>query len=119
MVREPRMTRALLLCCFAGALSAQSAKPVLGTVTGFKPFEILLKSDAGENVAARFGAETEVLQVPPGERDFSKAARAAVTDILAGDRIMATFTAGTPEARRIVLITSRDITARNEAEKLD
>ena len=119
MDREPRMTRALILCAFAGALSAQTAKPVLGTVTGFKSFEILLKSDSGENVAARFGADTEVVQVPPGERDFSKAARAAVTDILAGDRIMASFVAGMPEARRIVLITSRDIAKRNEAEKLD
>jgi hypothetical protein len=113
------MIRALILCAFAGALNAQTAKPVLGTVTGFKPFEILLKSDSGENVAARFGTDTEVMQVPPGERDFSKAARAAVTDILAGDRIMATFVAGMPEARRIVLITSRDISKRNEAEKLD
>ena len=59
------------------------------------------------------------MQVPPGERDFSKATRAAVTDILTGDRIMASFVAGMPEARRIVLITSRDIAKRNEAEKLD
>ena len=119
MDREPRMTRALLLGCFAVTLCAQSAKPILGTVTGFKQFEILLRSDAGENIAARFGAETEVVQVPPGERDFSKALRATVTDILAGDRIMATFVPSMPEARRIVLITSRDIAKRNEAEKLD
>ena len=48
--REPRMTRALILCAFASALGAQTAKPVLGTVTGFKPFEILLKSDSGEKL---------------------------------------------------------------------
>jgi len=113
------MIRALILCAFAGALCAQTTKPVLGTVTGFKPFEILLKSDSGENVAARFGADTEVVQVPPGELDFSKATRGDVTDILAGDRIMASYVAGMPEARRIVLITSRDIARRNEAEKLD
>ena len=113
------MIRALILCAFASALSAQTAKPVLGTVTGFKPFEILLKSDTGENVAARFSTDTEVMQVPPGERDFSKATRAEVTDILAGDRIMASYVADMPEARRIVLITSRDIAKRNEAEKLD
>ena len=122
MDRQPRMTRcprALALCCFAATLYAQPAKPVLGTVTGFKPFQLLLKSDSGETVAARFGVDTEVLQVPPGERDFTKATRASVTDILTGDRIMATFVAGMPEARRIVLITSRDIAKRNAAEKLD
>ena len=32
---------------------------------------------------------------------------------------MVSFVAGMPEARRIVLISSRDIAKRNEAEKLD
>ena len=60
-----------------------------------------------------------MVQIPPGERDLSKATPAAVTGILAGDRIMVSFVAGMAEARRIVLISSRDIAKRNEAEKLD
>jgi hypothetical protein len=60
-----------------------------------------------------------VVQIPPGERDLTKANPAAVTGILRGDRVMVSFVAGMPEARRIVLISSRDISRRNEAEKLD
>jgi len=57
--------------------------------------------------------------VTPGERDLTKAKPAVVTDIVVGDRIMATFVAGLTPARRIVLITGRDIAKRNEAERQD
>ena len=60
-----------------------------------------------------------MVQIPPGERDLGKATPVAVTGILPGDRVMVSFAAGMREARRIVLISSRDIATRNEAEKLD
>jgi hypothetical protein len=109
------------LFCFATVAGAQPAKPILGTVTEFKEnaFEMRVKSDAGEMVFFPFGTETEVVQIPPGERDLGKAAPVAVTGILPGDRVMVSFADGMREARRIVLISSRDIATRNEAEKLD
>jgi hypothetical protein len=109
------------LICFATVAAAQTAKPILGTVTEFKAnaFEMGVKSDAGETLFFPFGAETEVVQIPPGERDLGKAAPVAVTGILPGDRVMVSFADGMREARRIVLISSRDIATRNEAEKLD
>jgi hypothetical protein len=113
--------RTLALLCFVVALDAQTSKTILGTVTEFKPasFEMGIRSDAGEISFFPFGTETTVVQIPPGERDLGKATPAAVTNILAGDRVMVSFVAGMPEARRIVLISSRDIAKRNEAEKLD
>jgi hypothetical protein len=41
--------KTLALLCFAAALSAQTSKTILGTVTGFKPasFEMGIRSDAG------------------------------------------------------------------------
>ena len=59
------------------------------------------------------------MQIPPGELGLGKATPAAVTSILAGDRILVSFVPGMPEARRIVLVSSHDIARRNEAEKLD
>ena len=114
-----RISAALL--CVATVLGAQSHKPILGTVTEFKSssFALGIRSDAGETVFVPFGTETEVVQVAPSEHDLSKAVPAAVTGILPGDRVMVSFVAGTPEARRIVVIASRDIAKRNEAEKLD
>ena len=94
---------------------------MLGTVTEFKTnsFEIGVKSDTGETVFFPFGTDTQVVRIPPGERDLGKATPAAVTDIL---RAIASWCPSSPacaEARRIVLISSRDIVKRNEAEKLD
>ncbi len=60
-----------------------------------------------------------MVQIPPGELGLGKATPAAVTSILAGDRILVSFVPGMPEARRIVLVSSHDIAKRNEAEKLD
>jgi hypothetical protein len=95
------------LFCFAAiltsVLTAQTARTILGTVTEFKAnsFEMGVKSDAGETMFLPFGTDTEVMQIPPG------------------DRVMVSFVAGTPETRRIVLISSREISKRNDAEKLD
>jgi hypothetical protein len=50
---------------------------------------------------------------------LGKATPASVTGILVGDRVMVSFVPDIAEARRIVLISSRDIAKRNEAEKLD
>ena len=90
-------------------------------MTEFKAnaFEMGVKSDAGETVFFPFGTETEVVQIAPGERDLGKATPVAVTGVLPGDRVMVSFAAGMREARRIVLISSRDIATRNEAENLD
>ena len=109
------------LLCIAAALCAQTSKTLLGTVTEFKTnsFEMGVKSDAGETEFFPFGTDTQVVQIPPGERDLGKATPVAVTGILQGDRVMVSFAAGMREARRIVLISSRDIVKRNEAEKLD
>ena len=112
---------AVLAAVLPAILGAQTARTILGTVTEFKAdsFEMGVKSDAGETMFFPFGTETEVMQIPPGERDLGKATGAAVTGILPGDRVMVSFVAGMPEARRIVLISSRDIARRNDAEKLD
>ncbi len=104
---------------FAAVLAAQSQKTVAGTVTGFKSLEIGIKTDAAEAASIKFGPDTQVVTVVPGERDLAKAKPAAVTDIVLGDRIMATYVAGLTEARRVVLITGRDIAKRNEAERQD
>jgi DNA gyrase/topoisomerase IV subunit A len=116
---KTRLTAALFCC--AAVLGAQTAKTLLGTVTEFKAnsFQIGLKLDSGEALFFPFGTETEVVQIPPGERDLGKATPAAVTGILLGDRVMVSFVPDMAEARRIVLISSRDISKRNEAEKLD
>src|SRR4051794_26727130 len=109
----------LAIAALAAVLSAQTQRTLSGTVSEFKPLEIGIKADTGEAAFLKFGPETQVVAIVPGERDLGKAKAAAITDIVLGDRIMATYVAGLTEVRRIVLITGRDIAKRNDAERQD
>jgi ribosomal protein L21E len=115
-----RILGAAALLAAAAILLAQQ-KTVLGTVTKFQvdSLELGIQSDAGGAVLLKVGPETQVVQIPPGERDLSKAKPAKVTDLMLGDRIMVSFVDGLTDARRIVLIAADDIARRNEAERLD
>ena len=107
----------------AAILSAQHGpqNAVLGAVAGFNvnSHELRIQPDNGSAVAVKFGPETEVLRIPPGEHDLTKAQPAKVTDIVAGDRVMASFVEGMVEARRLVLISAVEISKRNETERMD
>lgn len=111
----------LVALALAAALVAQSQKSILGTVTEFKvsSFEFGLQPDNGAATYFKVSPDTEVLQVEPGERDLTRAKKVRLTDLSLDDRVMVTFLAGMPEARRIVLISATDISKRNEAERLD
>ncbi len=117
-----RTVAALAVLGFAASLSAQPArKPVLGTVTQFKtdPLAVGVKPDGGDPVFLRFGPDTQVVRVPPGEHRLDTAQAAELTDILIGDRVLVSFVDGMVEARRIVLVAAGEIERRNDAERLD
>ena len=105
----------------SAALAAQPRKSVLGTVTEFKmsSLEIGLQPDNGSATFFKVSSDTEILQVEPGERDLARAKTVRVTDLSLADRVLVTFVADMPEARRIVLISATDIAKRNGAERLD
>ena len=122
-IRWNRIVFAAPLLAGAAFLAAQTAPPkaISGTVTEFRPdaLELGVQPDSGKVVFVKFGVRTEVVQIPPGERDLSKARPASVTGILRGDRVLISFVGGMEEARRIVLIARDDIARRNEAERQD
>jgi hypothetical protein len=115
------MRKLVVTLAFAAALAAQPQKSILGTVTEFKmpSLEIGLQPDDGAATYFKISPDTEVVQVQPGERDLSKAHKVRLTDLSLSDRVLVSFVAGMPEARRIVLISATDISKRNEAERLD
>ena len=85
--REHGLAAAALM---AAALWAQAPKPLVGTVTGFRPAEAALevKRDGGEAEVVRMGPETVVQRVAPGERDLKKAEPMKATDVAIGDRVL-------------------------------
>ncbi len=103
------------------AKPAPAAKTVLGTVTDFhvNSLEMGLKSDDGKTVWVKFDADTEVMLAAPGEKDLNHAQPARVSDIARDDRVMVSFVAGMPQARRIVVVAATAIARRNAAERLD
>src|SRR6266481_805171 len=117
------MLKVAAMLAFAALLPAQTTppKPILGTVTEFKvdSLELGVQPDNGAAVFLKFGPDTQVVRIPPGERGLEKAAPAKVSEIALGDRVMVSFADGMAEARRIVLISSNDIARRNAAERLD
>jgi hypothetical protein len=109
----------LVLVLAASVLSAQ--KSVLGTLTDFraKSLEFVLQPDSGGVLSFKVSPDTQVVRIPPGEQDLSKATPVSVTDLAIGDRLLVTFVAGMAEPRRIVRISPVDIERRNQAERLD
>jgi hypothetical protein len=104
----------------ATALLAQQ-KSVLGTVTEFRvaAMQLAVKPDTGATQVFAIGPDTEVMRVPPGETTLERARPGALGDLALGDRVLASFVDGLPEARRIVVVTLGDIARRNEAERAD
>ena len=74
---------------------AQPAAPaslrVSGTVTAVDAASqhLSMKSDKGEEMTVDTTERTVVLRIPPGETDVKKASKIAVSDLAAGDRIVA------------------------------
>jgi hypothetical protein len=114
------MIRLILTIFLAGSLLAQSQR-LLGTVVsvdGAKG-ELIMKDDKGEAYILSVPPDVVVKQVSPGERDLTKAKDVAFTGLAAGDRILATgaVEGKTMDAQRLVVMSSRDIQARNSAEQ--
>jgi hypothetical protein len=76
--------------------------------------QIVLKEDkGGELVVVSLTDKTLLLHVPPGETDIKKATKITLTDVEAGDRLLAVGPHGdggkTAEARTIVIMTKSDL----------
>jgi hypothetical protein len=104
-----------------GTAATAPARSILGSIAAMDagPLQFTVKPDSGALQRFRVGAETQVVQVAPGEQDLGRAKPAKLTDIMIGDRVLVSFVEGLAEARRIVLVAADDIAKRNEAEKLD
>jgi len=82
---------------------------------------IVLKEDKGNFVIVSFGEKTALLRIPPGETDIKKAARINITDIAAGDRLLAVGpkneTGTSAEARTIVVISRADLALKQQRDQ--
>ena len=116
-----KLVFAFVLTLAATGAQAQTVKQFVGTVSGLKPesAEIEIKPDNGEVIAAKVSGSTIAQRIAPGERDLKKAETIQITEVASGDRVLVALEPGTADLRRIVVMSSTDITKRNEADRQD
>jgi len=104
---------------------AGSPNRVAGTVTAVDPSakQISVKTDQGTAVNVTVSDRTLLLHIPPGETDPKKGAKIALSDISAGDRIVATSQQEADqkpfEARAVLVSTKADLAAIQKKEQDD
>jgi hypothetical protein len=117
---------AILLAGFMnGALYGQEKQPdrVLGLVSKIDAGarQITLKTDAGAEVSVGLDAKASFRRVAPGETNLANAASIALTDISAGDRVLARGKPGESGliATLVVVMSQADIASKQAAERAD
>jgi hypothetical protein len=82
---------------------------------------VILKEDKGDFLAVVLGEKTSLLRIPPGETDLKKATRITVTDISAGDRLLAVGPKAeggkSVDARTIVVISKSDLAQKQQKDQ--
>jgi hypothetical protein len=80
---------------------------------------LVFQPDSGDRQVTRVTPDTVLQRILPGEKDLKKAEPIHFGDIAAGDRILVTTESGATEARRVILVSAKDISNRIEADQKD
>lgn len=121
------LLRGLLIALTLTAAGRAASPPVrvVGVVTAVDPEGkgLVVKSDDGVEHTVGIMEQTRVQRVPPGEKDLSKATPAAVSELAAGDRVLARGEMSADGrvllARQILVMTRDDLAKKQAAERAD
>lgn len=114
--------RAATLMVAALPLLAQAPPAsTMGTLTAFRPeaAELEIKADNGSVFTVKIAADTIFRRVQPGEKSLKNAEEVHVTDLSTGDRVLVTKAPDGVTARRVIVISAKSISSRDEAERKD
>jgi hypothetical protein len=105
--------------------SAPAAKPVtfLGTVQTLSGNTLTVKNDAGATMQVTVEENARLLRIEPGQKSLAGASPFSLTDLQAGDRVMARGSASADgnslAATTLVAIKGADIAQKQEREQAD
>ena len=119
MARLFKISFLLLLFTFFAHGSAQAQSRVLGEVLKVDPNakQLILKTAEGAQVIVQCDEQTMYRRVPPGETTLDKATPISITDVSAGDRVIArgtTSDAGKALSARAVIVIDGDEIAQKK-----
>jgi hypothetical protein len=123
--RNSRFVFVLAAFCSLTTWAQQAATNTVGVVSKIDATErqILLKTDAGAEVTVALQPTASFRRVAPGENDLRNAATIAITDINAGDRVLARGKPSddqkTVTATLIVVMSQADIAKKQASERAD
>jgi hypothetical protein len=115
----------LLATAVAQDAAAPAAKPVtfLGTVQTLSGNTLSVKSDAGATMQVTVEENARLLRIEPGQKSLAGASPFSLTDLQAGDRVMARGSASADgnslAATMLVAIKGADIAQKQEQERAD
>ncbi len=100
----------------AAAAYCQQAR-VLGTVQSAIPI-LEVKTDKGEVLKVGLAEKATIRKIAPGAKDLSAAQTVSLDDLASGDRVLlrGTQTGADFSAESIILMSSRELTQKNQAE---
>jgi hypothetical protein len=121
-----RTTLAAALLAVASLLAAPSAQAqapsrFVGSVTAITGTSVTVKTDAGDQRQFDVPADASIKRVAPGEKDLSKAAAMAFTDLAVGDRVLVKLApdASTPAAAQIIAVKQEDLAKKQQKDRDD
>lgn len=103
----------------ARAQQAATSNRVMGTVASISGDTVAVKTDSGASVNVTVPDSAKILRTAPGQKTLAGAAKIAVSDISAGDRVLMVVAGDPPSATIVVVNKKSDIEAKQQQEEAD
>lgn len=113
--------RLALLVFVSIAANAQAPARFVGSVSAITGNSLTVKTDAGEQRQFDVSSEAVIKRIEPGEKDLSKAATIAFSDLAVGDRVLVKLDAAspTPQAAQIIAVKAQDLAQKQQKDRED
>lgn len=101
------------------------SKSIVGEVTGVDASakQLKVKGDDGQSYIVAFDDGTSYLRMPLGEKDLKKAEKIALSDVTAGDRVLARGSVASEAkpapAKTVIIMTKADVAKKQEHDRAE
>jgi hypothetical protein len=105
---------------FGAGQAQNSPARIVGSVKSVSGNSVTVLTDSGSEAVITFAESAQIVRAGPGQADLKSATRIAVSDIEAGDRVLARIQAGggnSAIASSAIVMKKSDVAARQQLER--